>query len=66
MLWMAVQTARKDIHVYLGREAREHILDDALCNCMPEVHQTAAGRMVVHRKIGESNPVLHAHWIGGS
>lgn len=64
MWWMVVQTVCKEIHVYPRREAREHILDDALCNCMPEVHQTAAGQMVVHKKIG-SEHVLRAHWIRG-
>lgn len=51
MWWVVVQTASKEIHVYPGREQREHILDDGLCNCMPEVKQTAAGQMVVHKKI---------------
>lgn len=63
MLWMAVQTVRKDIHVYPGQETQEHTLDDRLCNCMPEVLQTAAGRLVVHQKISNQHR-LHAHWIG--
>lgn len=65
MWWMVAQTVRKEIHIYPNLEARWHVLDAELCNCMPEVKPTAAGRIVVHKKIGENYPVLYAHWIRG-
>ena len=63
MMWIALQTVHKGLHIYRGREAHEHILDAALCNCIPEVYPMAAGRMVIHHKIGKQ-PMPRVHWVG--
>lgn len=65
MWWVVVQTDSKEIHVYPLCEEREHILDDGLCNCMPEVKRTASRQMVVHKKLGEEHRILHVHWVQG-
>jgi len=65
MWWCVVQTTGKEVHVYPLEEEHEHILDDGLCNCMPEVKRTIGGQMVLHKKIGNHVEEFHAHWIKG-
>jgi hypothetical protein len=62
MWWQVKMVAPGEIHVYPLSEL--HILN-ALCPCRPEVRCTSAGKMVVHKRMGQLpiKPMLQAHWV---
>lgn len=66
MWWQVVQTPFKEVHVYPMNEKHEHLLREELCICLPEVKETSAGVMVVHKKLRDQRPKFNAHWLRGS
>jgi hypothetical protein len=64
MWWSVKQTSAKEVHVFPLEEEREHVLDDGLCRCIPEVKISTSGSMVVHKKKRSGKTLtFRAHWI---